>query len=63
MIVPEKLHLANIPTPVEIHKFNNNKFLIKRDDLTGIELSGNKVRKLEYLIYQAKNMNSSSATI
>jgi D-cysteine desulfhydrase len=54
MIVPKKLNLANIPTPVEIHNFNNHKFLIKRDDLTGMELSGNKVRKLEYLIYQAK---------
>lgn len=54
MIVPKKLHLANIPTPVEIHKFNNHKFIIKRDDLTGMELSGNKIRKLEFLIYQAK---------
>jgi D-cysteine desulfhydrase len=54
MKVPKKSHLANIPTPIEIHKFNNHKFLIKRDDLTGMELSGNKVRKLEYLIYQAK---------
>ncbi len=54
MIVPKKIHLANIPTPVEILKFNNRKFLIKRDDLTGMELSGNKVRKLEFLICQAK---------
>ncbi len=54
MIIPKKIPLANIPTPLEIIKFENKKFLIKRDDLTGMELSGNKVRKLEYLIYQAK---------
>lgn len=58
MIVPKKIHLANIPTPVEIHKFINRKFLIKRDDLTGVELSGNKVRKLEFLIYHAKKQKA-----
>jgi D-cysteine desulfhydrase len=54
MIIPRKLKLANIPTPLEINKFNHKKFLMKRDDLTGMELSGNKVRKLEFLLYQAK---------
>jgi D-cysteine desulfhydrase len=58
MKVPKKIHLANVPTPVEIHKFKNHRFLIKRDDLTGMELSGNKVRKLEFLIYQAKKQNA-----
>ena len=51
---PGKINIANIPTPIEEIEFEGKKFLIKRDDLTGIELSGNKVRKLEYLIYQAK---------
>ena len=50
---PGKTVLANIPTPVQEVKFQSRKFLIKRDDLTGVELSGNKVRKLEYLLYQA----------
>jgi D-cysteine desulfhydrase len=54
MKVPKKLKLANIPTPLEELSFEGNKFLIKRDDLTGMELSGNKVRKLEYLLYDAK---------
>lgn len=49
-----KINLALIPTPLEICKFENKKFLIKRDDLTGCELSGNKIRKLEYLLYDAK---------
>jgi len=54
MKVPNKINLAAIPTPVQQIKFEGKNFLIKRDDLTGMELSGNKVRKLEYLIYQAK---------
>ncbi len=54
MITPNKISLANIPTPLQKISFQNKNFLIKRDDLTGMELSGNKVRKLEYLIYRAK---------
>ncbi len=48
-----KIQLAVTPTPLETISFQNKKFLIKRDDLTGAELSGNKVRKLEYLIAEA----------
>lgn len=51
---PPKLNLANIPTPIQKIKFENRNFLIKRDDLTGSLLSGNKVRKLEYLLHEAK---------
>lgn len=54
MKTPKKINLAFTPTPLQVLKFKGNKFLIKRDDMTGIELSGNKVRKLEYLLYQAK---------
>jgi len=54
MNLTEKISLANLPTPVQEVIFEGRKFLIKRDDLTGLELSGNKVRKLEYLLYQAK---------
>lgn len=54
MKVPQKLHLANLPTPIQEISFQGKKFLIKRDDLTGMELSGNKVRKLEYILAQAK---------
>lgn len=50
----KKLTLANLPTPVEKHKFNGCTFYIKRDDLSGFELSGNKIRKLEYLLLDAK---------
>ncbi len=54
MKLPKKINLAQLPTPLEVCQFRNNKFLIKRDDLTGCELSGNKVRKLEYILYDAK---------
>lgn len=50
----EKINLAQIPTPIETISFEKKKFLIKRDDLTGCELSGNKVRKLEYILFEAK---------
>ncbi len=51
---PKKISLAQIPTQLEEIKFEGKSFLIKRDDLTGCELSGNKVRKLEYIIEDAK---------
>jgi len=51
---PKSLNLANIPTPLEKLKDiplipSEYKIFIKRDDLTGFGLSGNKVRKLEFL--------------
>jgi D-cysteine desulfhydrase len=55
MIIPKKFSLANIPTPLHEVKFRGCKILIKRDDFTGLELTGNKVRKLEYLLRFAKN--------
>ena len=54
MLKPHKIQLANIPSPIHEIQYGGYLFLIKRDDLTGLELSGNKVRKLEYLLYQAK---------
>ena len=54
----EKVALGVFPTPV--HKLENISRLlgaeiyIKRDDLTGIGLGGNKVRKLEYLLADAR---------
>ncbi len=54
MSTPRKISLAQVPTPLQEIKFEGKSFLIKRDDLTGCELSGNKVRKLEYLLADAK---------
>ena len=54
MIIPSRIKLANLPTPIEKVKFSGASFLIKRDDYTGTELSGNKIRKLEYLFKDAR---------
>lgn len=51
---PLKINLANLPTPIQKINFNEQTFFMKRDDLTGLETSGNKIRKLEYLLFQAK---------
>lgn len=54
----DKISLGVFPTPV--HKLENisrllgTQVYVKRDDMTGLGLGGNKVRKLEYLLAQAK---------
>lgn len=48
----DRIHLAQLPTPLDhatrLSEAWGADVWIKRDDLTGFELSGNKVRKLEY---------------
>jgi D-cysteine desulfhydrase len=50
--------LARLPTPLEpsrrLGASLGLELLYKRDDLTGLELSGNKVRKLEFLVADAE---------
>jgi D-cysteine desulfhydrase len=52
------LALARLPTPLErsprLGAELGLDLLYKRDDLTGLELSGNKARKLEYLLGEAE---------
>jgi D-cysteine desulfhydrase len=53
---PPRFSLAQLPTPIEILPLSPSpdsgvNLFIKRDDLTGSILSGNKVRKLEFLFY------------
>jgi D-cysteine desulfhydrase len=55
---PKSLNLANIPTPLEKLKSTplipeGYQLYLKRDDLTGFGLSGNKIRKLEFLACDA----------
>ena len=54
---PKKIQLANLPTKIEkLERFSEQVGLsvyIKRDDLTGMEYSGNKIRKLEYAVAEA----------
>ena len=54
MIIPKKINLAHLPTPLERVNFYSKEILIKRDDYTGSDFLGNKIRKLEYLLYEAK---------
>lgn len=55
----EKIHLANLPTKVykleRLSKKVGKNIFIKRDDQTGSEISGNKIRKLEYALKDAVN--------
>jgi D-cysteine desulfhydrase len=55
---PGRRELAQLPTPVVQLKnlasqFDIDQILLKRDDLTGLETSGNKIRKLEYVVADA----------
>ncbi|MCP4589742.1 MAG: D-cysteine desulfhydrase family protein [bacterium] len=52
----QRVFLANLPTPLEsaAWTWEKRRLFVKRDDLTGIALSGNKVRKLEYLFADAQ---------
>jgi D-cysteine desulfhydrase len=51
--LPSRIRLASLPTPLEpadrlSAAWGGPRIWVKRDDLTGFELSGNKVRKLEF---------------
>lgn len=56
--IPERICLANLPTRIEklerlSKELGNINLYIKRDDETGTEVSGNKIRKLEFAIKEA----------
>ncbi|HJO92459.1 MAG TPA: D-cysteine desulfhydrase family protein [Victivallales bacterium] len=58
MKYPKKIELANLPTRIEklerfSKQFAETDIYIKRDDQTGSEFSGNKIRKLEYTVKEA----------
>lgn len=55
----EKLNIAHLPTPVEdlprlSAALGGPRIMVKRDDQTGLAFGGNKTRKLEYLLADAK---------
>jgi L-cysteate sulfo-lyase len=61
-IIP-RIRLANLPTPLqELGNLSNilqgPKIYIKRDDLSGLALGGNKTRKLEYLMAEANRQGA-----
>jgi D-cysteine desulfhydrase len=50
---PPQMNLARLPTPIQpLRRFGEKlsvELYVKRDDLTGAALSGNKIRKLEFV--------------
>ncbi len=57
---PPRIMLANLPTPIQklerlSEQWGGPEIYVKRDDLTGMALSGNKIRKLEFVIAEARN--------
>lgn len=54
----EKVSFLHLPTPIEFLPRMSEKLgielYIKRDDLTNLGMGGNKLRKLEYLLYDAQ---------
>ena len=54
---PPQINLARLPTPVQPLRRTGEKLgvdlYVKRDDLTGAALSGNKIRKLEFVLADA----------
>lgn len=56
--IPEKISIANLPTRIDkmgklSEKLGGPNIYIKRDDQTGVETSGNKIRKLEFSVKEA----------
>lgn len=60
MDLPERLSLARLPTPLQRmdrlgEAWGGPSIWVKRDDLTGFEVSGNKIRKLEFHLAAARS--------
>ncbi|HLR35568.1 MAG TPA: hypothetical protein VK071_09645 [Tissierellales bacterium] len=57
MNFPKSIKLVNLSTKIEkLNRLSNElgkSIYIKRDDQTGIEISGNKVKKLEFAVQEA----------
>ena len=55
---PSRITLAQTPTPLQpldrlSEQVGGPRIWVKRDDLTGCAITGNKVRKLEFVLAQA----------
>jgi D-cysteine desulfhydrase family pyridoxal phosphate-dependent enzyme len=58
-----RLNFAHLPTPIETlprlsDALGGQRLLIKRDDLTGLAFGGNKTRKLEFLVSEARDQGA-----
>ena len=60
-----RLPVATVPTPLHFlaklsARFDNQPIYIKRDDLSGLALGGNKARKLDFIMADVKNQGATS---
>ncbi len=61
LVYPRRIELATRPTPLQYLERASSEWgcghrlWVKRDDLTGCTLSGNKVRKLEFILAHARD--------
>jgi len=60
-----RLHFAHLPTPIEelprlSEALGGPRLLVKRDDQTGLAFGGNKTRKLEFLVAEAREQGAKS---
>jgi D-cysteine desulfhydrase len=59
-----KLRLARVPTPIEhidaLDRLLGTEVWVKRDDLTAAGAAGNKIRKLEYLLAEARTKKATA---
>jgi len=58
-----RLNFAHLPTPIETlprlsEALGGPRLLVKRDDLTGLAFGGNKTRKLEFLVAEARDQGA-----
>jgi D-cysteine desulfhydrase family pyridoxal phosphate-dependent enzyme len=63
MMNVSRLNFAHLPTPIETlprlsDALGGPRLLIKRDDLTGLAFGGNKTRKLEFLVAEARDQGA-----
>jgi 1-aminocyclopropane-1-carboxylate deaminase/D-cysteine desulfhydrase-like pyridoxal-dependent ACC family enzyme len=61
-LLANKISIAQLPTPIhhmkQLSAHYGQDIYFKRDDLTGLEFTGNKIRKLEYLIFEAQKQEA-----
>ncbi len=60
---PDRVQLGLYPTPLTpatrlSEALDGPEIFIKRDDLTGVTLTGNKIRKIEFLLAEARQHNA-----
>jgi D-cysteine desulfhydrase len=62
--LPAKTSWSQLPTPIQklsrISEHVGAQIWIKRDDFTGFECSGNKIRKLEFLVHEALSLGATT---